>query len=103
MSKAKPLTTKATAAAVTAHPSGLLAGFSAKSLRHMMRFSEVFPDLEIVSTLSRQLAWSHFLELIYLRWLARHDQEPGDLPPLGIILCTGTRYERRARKMKEAT
>lgn len=41
--------------------------FSAKSLRHMMRFAEVFPDLEIVSTLSRQLAWSHFLELVYLK------------------------------------
>ena len=42
-------------------------GFSAKSLRHMIRFAEVFPDPEIVSTLSRQLAWSHFLELIYLK------------------------------------
>ena len=41
--------------------------FSAKSLRHMMRFAEVFPDLEIVSTLSRQLAWSHFMELIYVK------------------------------------
>ncbi|GAA0755951.1 hypothetical protein GCM10009107_33930 [Ideonella azotifigens] len=41
--------------------------FSAKTLRHMMRFAEVFPSLEIVSTLSRQLAWSHFLELIYLK------------------------------------
>lgn len=42
-------------------------GFSAKSLRHMIRFAEVFPDQEIVSTLSRQLSWSHFLELIYLK------------------------------------
>jgi predicted nuclease of restriction endonuclease-like (RecB) superfamily len=42
-------------------------GFSAKNLRHMLRFAEVFPDAEIVSTLSRQLAWSHFLELIYLK------------------------------------
>lgn len=41
--------------------------FSAKSLRHMMRFAEVFPSQEIVSTLSRQLAWSHVLELIYLK------------------------------------
>lgn len=41
--------------------------FSAKSLRHMMRFAEVFPSQEIVSTLSRQLAWSHILELIYLK------------------------------------
>lgn len=42
-------------------------GFEEKNLRHMMRFSEAFPDAEIVSTLSRQLAWSHFLELIYLK------------------------------------
>jgi predicted nuclease of restriction endonuclease-like (RecB) superfamily len=41
--------------------------FSAKSLRHMMRFAEVFPSQGIVSTLSRQLAWSHILELIYLK------------------------------------
>lgn len=41
-------------------------GFSAKNLRHMLRFAESFPDVGIVSTLSRQLAWSHFLELIYL-------------------------------------
>ena len=40
-------------------------GFSDKLLRHMIRFVEVFPDREIVSTLSRQLAWSHFLEIIY--------------------------------------
>lgn len=31
---------------------------------------------------------------LYLRWLARHDQEPGDLPPLGIILCTGRKREQ---------
>ena len=42
-------------------------GFSAKNLRHMIRFAEVFPEEEIVSTLSRQLSWSHFLELIYLK------------------------------------
>lgn len=42
-------------------------GFSVKNLRHMLRFAEAFPEAEIVSTLSRQLAWSHFLELIYLK------------------------------------
>jgi DUF1016 N-terminal domain len=30
----------------------------------MLRFAEVFPDREIVSTLSRQLSWSHFIEII---------------------------------------
>lgn len=42
-------------------------GFSSKNLRHMLRFAEAFHDMQIVSTLSRQLAWSHFLELIYLK------------------------------------
>lgn len=41
-------------------------GFSGKSLRHMLRFVEAFPDFEIVSALLRQLSWSHFLSIIYL-------------------------------------
>jgi len=41
-------------------------GFSAKNIRHMMRFAEAFPDDRIVSTLSRQLSWSHFKEIFYL-------------------------------------
>ena len=31
---------------------------------------------------------------LYLRWLAKHDQEPGDAAPLGIILCTGKKQEQ---------
>ena len=31
---------------------------------------------------------------LYLRWLARHEQEPGEAPPLGIILCTGKKQEQ---------
>lgn len=31
---------------------------------------------------------------LYLRWLARHEQEPGENPPLGIILCTGKKREQ---------
>jgi predicted nuclease of restriction endonuclease-like (RecB) superfamily len=42
-------------------------GFSTKNLRHMLRFSEVFATQEIVLTLSRQLAWSHFLAIIYIK------------------------------------
>lgn len=41
-------------------------GFSAKSLRHMMRFYESFPDEAIVSSLMRQLSWTHFLRIIYI-------------------------------------
>jgi len=42
-------------------------GFSAKTLRHMMQFAEVFPDIQIVSSLTRQLTWTHFLEIIYIK------------------------------------
>lgn len=41
-------------------------GFSEKSLRHMVRFVEAFPDFQIVSALLRQLSWTHFVSLIYL-------------------------------------
>jgi len=41
-------------------------GWSAKQLRHCLRFAEVFPAEEIVSTLWRQLSWSHLKPFIYL-------------------------------------
>jgi hypothetical protein len=41
--------------------------FEEKNLRRMMQFAELFPDPEIVVTLSRQLSWSHFLVLIPLK------------------------------------
>jgi predicted nuclease of restriction endonuclease-like (RecB) superfamily len=42
-------------------------GYSIKNIRHMIRFAEAFTDELIVSTLSRQLSWSHFKEIIYLK------------------------------------
>jgi len=42
-------------------------GFAAKNLHHMMKFAETFPDEGIVSTLWRQLSWSHFKEILYLK------------------------------------
>lgn len=41
-------------------------GFSPQNLRHMIRFAETFSDEPIVSTLWRQLSWSHFKEIIYI-------------------------------------
>lgn len=41
-------------------------GFSAKNLRHMIRFAETFPEEEKVSALRRQLSWTHIKSLIYL-------------------------------------
>jgi predicted nuclease of restriction endonuclease-like (RecB) superfamily len=31
---------------------------------------------------------------LYLRWLAKHEQEVGENPPLGIILCSGKKQEQ---------
>lgn len=41
-------------------------GFSEKSLWHMVRFAQAFPDPELVSALRRQLSWTHFKQLIYI-------------------------------------
>lgn len=39
-------------------------GYSEKSLRRMIQFATAFPEELIVATLSRQLSWSHFKEII---------------------------------------
>jgi len=41
-------------------------GFSYSALTRMMKFAEAFSEASIVATLSRQLGWSHFKELIPL-------------------------------------
>jgi predicted nuclease of restriction endonuclease-like (RecB) superfamily len=41
-------------------------GFGRRSLFRMIQFAESFPDERIVSALSAQLGWSHFVELIAL-------------------------------------
>lgn len=39
-------------------------GFDVKSLRRMMQFASVFPDIQIVAPLVGKLSWSHFLQVI---------------------------------------
>ena len=41
--------------------------FEVKNLRRMLRFAEQFTDFQIVVTLSRQLRWSHFVELLPIK------------------------------------
>jgi predicted nuclease of restriction endonuclease-like (RecB) superfamily len=41
--------------------------FNEKNVRRMIQFADVFPDVEIVVPLSRQLSWSHFIDLIPLK------------------------------------
>ena len=41
-------------------------GYSYSALTRMVKFAEVFSEGEIVATLSQQLGWSHFMELLPL-------------------------------------
>ena len=41
-------------------------GFTYSSLTRMAKFYQAFPDEKIVATLSQQLSWSHFVELLKL-------------------------------------
>lgn len=90
-------------------------GFDEKSMRHMLRFAEAFPDLAIVSTASRQLSWSHLkvltldgddyvLDLLFfhrrLRRLIAVELKIGDLKPehsgqMELYLRWLDRYERQ--------
>jgi DUF1016 N-terminal domain len=42
-------------------------GFTAKNLRRMMQFAELFPAGSIVVSLIRQLSWTHFLRILPIK------------------------------------
>lgn len=42
-------------------------GFGLRSLRRMVQFAQSFPDEQMIATLSRQLSWSHFVEILPLK------------------------------------
>lgn len=42
-------------------------GFEPRNIHRMMQFAEEFPDIQIVSTLSTKLSWSHFVEVLSLK------------------------------------
>lgn len=48
-------------------------GWSEKQLRHCLRFAEIFHEEPIVSTLWRQLSWSHMKEILYIEDAVKRD------------------------------
>lgn len=48
-------------------------GFSKPNLSRMMGLAEAFPDEAIVSALSKQLSWSHFVEILPLKDRLKRD------------------------------
>ena len=41
-----------------------ITGFSVRNLKYMAKFSNLYPDIEFVQTVSAQLSWSHNITLI---------------------------------------
>ena len=68
------------------------AGFRRRNLFSMLRFAEVFPDPQIVQTLSAQLSWSHFVEIIPL-----HDSLPREFY---AEMCRVERWNVRTLRKK---
>lgn len=48
-------------------------GFLEKNLHRMIQFAEVFPDQEVVLSLTRQLSWSHFRLLLPIKDAIKRD------------------------------
>ena len=48
-------------------------GFTRTNLIRMRVFAEIFPDLEISASLSHQLSWSHFVEIITIKDQLKRD------------------------------
>ncbi len=41
--------------------------FEARNLRRMVQFANIYPDIQIVVSLTRQLSWTHIIALIPLQ------------------------------------
>lgn len=67
-------------------------GFDVKSLRKMMNFANVFPDIQIVAPLARQLSWSHFLQVISI--------EDGLKRQFYLTMAADQRWSKRTLKAK---
>jgi predicted nuclease of restriction endonuclease-like (RecB) superfamily len=76
--------------------------YEARNLRRMIQFAQQFPDFEIVSTLSTQLSWSHFVELLPLTHPAARlfYAEQAAVNRLGVHALRGV-IERKAFERRE--
>jgi len=62
-------------------------GFSQRNLFRMAKFYQQFPELQILTTLSAQLSWSHFVELIKIDDTLKRE--------FYISMCTSARWSVR--------
>lgn len=55
------------------------------NMSHLVQL--VLPLTQFVATLSRRLTWSDFVNLLPLNSLDKHERQPGEEAPIGLILC----------------
>jgi hypothetical protein len=63
----------------------------ATNMRHVAQL--VLPLTQFVATLSRPLSWSDFVNLLPLNSVDKHEGQPGEEAPIGLILCAESRTE----------
>ena len=61
----------------------------ATNISHLVQL--VLPLTQFVATLSRRLSWSDFVNLLTLKRLNKHERQPGEEAPIGLILCAEPR------------
>ena len=64
----------------------------ATNMPHVVQL--VLPLAQFVATLSRPLSWSHFVNLLPLKRLDKHERQPGEVAPIGLILCAESSREQ---------
>ena len=64
----------------------------ATNMRHVVQL--VLPLIQFVATLSRPLSWSDFVNLLPLKRLDKHERQPGEEAPNGLILCAESSSEQ---------
>ena len=64
----------------------------ATNMSHVVQL--VLPLSQFVATLSRQLSWSYFVNLLPLKRLDKHERQPGEEAPIGLILCAESSREQ---------
>ncbi len=70
-------------------------GFSKRTIWEIRQFYITFPEYEIMRTLSAQLSWSHFQQVLKVsnenaRMYDDLKRQADDNPTIGLLLCTET-------------
>jgi len=64
----------------------------ATNMRHVVQL--VLPLTQFVATLSRPLSCSDFVNLLPLNSLDKHEGQPSEEAPIGLILCAESSHEQ---------